>query len=246
MIVAIIQARMGSKRLPGKVLKKVDDQPLLKYMVERVRKSLLIDKVVIATTTLKQDDIIMEFCDQFKVEHFRGNINDLVSRYFECATKYSATTIVRLTSDCPLIDPIVIDEVITLFKKNCVDYASNTNPPKTNSYPAGTDVSVFRYKALSEINTTCTNPYDREHITFCFFYQDAGYKTIQLLNDKDYSMYRFTVDYSEDLEVVEYLLKEIKKKRCFGYVDEIISLIDSNEYIKTVNAKWVGLEKYWF
>lgn len=246
MIVAIIQARTGSTRLPGKVLKKVDGIPLLKYMVERVRKSLLIDKLVIATTTLKQDDIIIEFCDEFKVEHFRGNINDLVSRYFECATKYSAATIVRLTSDCPLIDPKIIDEVITLFIEKCADYAANTNPPITNSYPGGTDVSVFSYKALKRIFTDCKNTFDREHITYCFFNKHSDYKTVQLLHDEDLSGYRYTIDYPEDFEVVKYLIRELKKQKRFGYLNEIIELLDSNEKVRCTNTRYVGQEKLWF
>ena len=237
---------MGSMRLPGKVLKNVDGRPLLQYMVERVSKSLLIDRIVIATTTLKQDDVFIEFCEQNQIDYFRGSINDLVSRYFGCATKYSAEIIVRLTADCPLIDPRVIDEVITLFNEKCADYAANTNPPITNSYPGGTDVSVFSYKALKRIFTDCKNTFDREHITYCFFNKHSDYKTVQLLHDKDLSRYRYTVDYPEDFEVVKYLIKELKKQKRFGFLNEIIDLIDFNENIKSLNAKWVGLEKKWF
>ena len=243
MIVAIIQARMGSTRLPGKVLKEVDGVPLLKYMVERVRKSLLIDQLVIATSNLEQNDVIVQFCKQNHIECFRGSENDVLSRHYECAKIYKADPIVRLTSDCPLADPEVIDAAITLFKKERVDYVSNTVPPKTSTFPGGSDVEIFSIDALERAYMECKNDYDREHITFCFFKHNSDFKTIQLEQDKDWSEYRFTIDYPEDLEVAKYVIKELKRQKRFGHIKEIIEIIDSNKKLKSLNAYWIGREK---
>lgn len=238
MIVAIIQARMGSTRLPGKVLKKVDGLPLLKYQIERVKDSPLIEQLVIATTTLEEDDVIVEFCEQGHIEFFRGSEGDVLSRYYECAREYKADIIVRLTSDCPLSDPIVIDEVITLFMHKNADYAANTVPPETSMFPDGSDVEVFSMKALERAYMECTETRDREHVTFYFWKYNNGFKTVQLTQQRDWSKYRITVDYPEDFEVVKFLIKELKIKGVFGHLADIIEILDSNQEIKQKNAKY--------
>lgn len=147
---AIIQARMGSTRLPCKIFKEVDGVKLLKYMLDRVSKSNLLKKTIIATTSLSRDDVVEKFCAENRVECFRGSENDVLDRYYQCAKKYSINTIVRLTSDCPLSDPEIIDKAVNLFFAKQVDYAVNTVPPETSTYPDGSDVEVFSFKALEK------------------------------------------------------------------------------------------------
>ncbi|MCK4542952.1 MAG: glycosyltransferase family protein [Spirochaetales bacterium] len=236
MIAAIIQARMGSTRLPGKVLKEVNGKPLLMYQVERVRESKLLDKVIVATSALPKDDVITDFCERNNIDCFRGSENDVLSRYYECAKKYKADIIVRLTADCPLLDPMVIDRVISMFQKEKADYAANTAPPKTTRFPNGSDVEVFSIHALERAFIECKDLHDREHVTFYFWRYDNNFKTIQMSQGVDWSKYRFTVDYPEDLEVVEYIFQELGKKGSFGHLPEIVDIIDAAPEIKAKNA----------
>ena len=237
MIVGVIQARMGSARLPGKILKKVNGVALLGYQVERVRKSRLLDKVVVATSILDKDDIVEKFCKKNNIECFRGSENDVLSRYYECAQKYNAAIVVRLTADCPLSDPKIIDDTIKFYVDTKVDYAANTVPPETNKYPDGFDVEVFSMKALKKAYEKANDSHDREHVTFYFWKYNNGFKTAQLYNSNNYSKYRLTVDYPEDFEVVEFVIKELKKRNSFGHLNEIIEIIDANPDIKAKNSK---------
>lgn len=229
---------MGSTRLPGKVLKEVCGKPLLQYQIERVKKSTLLDKIIVATSTLPQDDAIARFCKQHNVECFRGSENDVLSRYYECAEKYKVQTIVRLTADCPLSDPRVIDEAVRLFIQQKVDYAANTVPIETSTFPDGTDVEVFSMDALEKAHKQCKDKHDREHVTFYFWKYNNGFKTTQLIRQENWSHYRITVDYPEDLEVVEFIIKELKVKNIFGHLEEMVAILASNEGISRKNSKY--------
>lgn len=231
---------MGSTRLPGKVLMEIDGVPLLGIMLERVKKSKLIDKVIIATSDQCKDDKIVDYCNVRKYNFFRGSENDVLLRYFDCAKKYNGDVIVRLTADCPLIDPEIIDKVIKLYFDSNVDYAANTVPPETNRYPDGSDVEVFSFKGIEGLvgKASDLNNDDREHVTFPFWKRNFGYKTIQLPNKHDWGKFRITVDYPEDMEVIEYIIKKLKKDDCFGSIEEVINLITSNPDIFSKNSKF--------
>jgi spore coat polysaccharide biosynthesis protein SpsF len=239
MVVAIIQARMGSTRLPGKVLEKVNGVPLLKIMLDRVALSKRINQVVIATSTLANDDQIVEFCRNEGVEVFRGSEEDVLSRYFECATEYGATTVVRLTSDCPLIDPDVIDDVVKLFESSGVDFAANTLPPDKTTFPDGSDVEVFSYSALSRANREAEELSHREHVT-CYFWRDPtlNFKIQQLQNSDDWSKYRFTVDYPEDLEVIKQILTNQSKSKYTLGLAEIVKFLEDRPEVYDLNSKY--------
>jgi spore coat polysaccharide biosynthesis protein SpsF len=236
-IIAIIQARMGSTRLPGKVLMKVNGRPLLAYQLDRISKSKKLDRVVVATSTLEKDDVIEDFCKDYGVDCYRGSENDVMSRYYECAKKYNPDTVVRMTADCPLIDPEIIDKVVQKFKDNNVDYCANSVPPETSKFPDGSDIEVFSMKALERANVEVQDEHRREHVTFQFW-QGQDYVSSQYTQDKDWSNYRITVDYPEDFEVVEYIFNEAKKNKSFVHLDEIIEIIESNEEIKNKNSQY--------
>ena len=237
MIIAIVQARMGSTRLPGKVLMEVNDRPLLAYQLDRISKSKRIDKVVVATSTLEKDGVIESFCNDYGVDCYRGSEDDVLSRYYECCKQYNPDTVVRMTADCPLIDPEIIDKVVQKFKDDNVDYCANTVPPEKSKFPDGSDIEVFSMKALEMANTEVQDEHRREHVTFQFW-QDLNYTSSQYIQNKDWSNYRITVDYPEDFEVVRCILNVLNKKRTFGNLGEIISIIDSNQEIKAKNAKY--------
>lgn len=239
MIGAIIQARMGSVRLPGKVLKKLADSSLLEFQVDRIKKAKNVDIIIVATTTESSDDAIENFCNEKGIQCFRGSENDVLSRYYDCAKDNEIDTIVRLTADCPLIDPIIIDNVVDLYLQKEVDYASNTVPPETSLWPDGTDVEVFSFNVLKRAYIESTSTEDREHVTFFFWKnKDSGVKTAQLGNSSDWSSYRFTVDYPEDMLVVEALSTEIRARGLFGNVQDIVSILNDKPEIKKLNEQY--------
>ena len=239
MITAIIQARMGSTRLPGKVLKEVDGVPLLKIMLQRVMAARKLDKVVVATTVLPTDDPIAAFCASENYECFRGSESDVLFRYYECAVKIGAKIIVRLTADCPLIDPKVIDSVVELYEKAGVDYAANTVMPETSTFPDGSDVEVFSYEALDRAQREATAASDREHVTF-YFWRDPsrGFKTAQLSNMEDWSKFRLTVDYPEDFEVIKVIVSELLKGGACPSLTEIVEFLKNSPGLTAFNSKY--------
>lgn len=238
MIVAIIQARMGATRLPGKVLKQVDGISLLQYQIARVKKSKKLDKIVVATTILEKDDSIVDLCHNNNITVFRGSENDVLDRYYQCAKEYNADVIVRLTADCPFIDPAIIDQTIELFLEKECDFAANTVPVETSKFPDGSDVEVFSMDSLERAHKECKDLHYREHVTFYFWKDDNGFKTYQLDYHSNYSKYRFTVDYPEDFEVVTDIDRILKEQKRFGYIDELVEIIDANPNIKNKNSQY--------
>jgi len=216
----------------------VNGSPLLKYQIDRVRGSSVLNKIVIATTDQAEDDPIALFCKSNDIECFRGSKDDVLSRYYECAKKLKIDTIVRLTGDCPLSDPEIIDKMIGLYRSAGVDYAANTVPPETRKYPSGLDVEVFSFSALKRAHEECKNKHDREHVAFYFWKYNNGFKTMQLGSSKNYSKYRLSVDYPEDLEVVKFIITVLKSKNSFGHAEEIFEILDENPHIKEKNSKY--------
>ena len=239
-IVAIIQARMGSTRLPGKVLMDVNDIPLLEIMLSRVTKSKLLDQVIIATSNHSNDNQIEEFCKKNNYECFRGSENDVLSRYYKCAKQNNADVVVWLTADCPLIDPKIIDSVINYFWEKGVDYAGNTVPPETSTFPDGSDVEVFTIKSLEKAYKEAKDPKDREHVTFYLWKYNHGFTTAQFSQSNDWSKYRFTVDYPEDFEFVKLVYENLYHENPNFGMDDIIKLLKKKPELLDINSKYVG------
>ncbi len=235
MITAIIQARMGATRLPGKVLKTLNNKSLLEFQLERIKLSERIQEIIVATTNESADDEIASLCNRRGIKVFRGSQNDVLSRYYHCAKENNASTIVRLTADCPLIDPKVIDAVIDLYFSKKVDYAANTVPPETSYWPDGSDVEVFSFQALKKANEETTDISFREHVTFYFWKDTNKFLSVQLDNKQDWSNYRFTLDYPEDYEVIKLINDELLRKKLFGHIDEIIDILVSKPEIAEIN-----------
>ena len=197
---------MGSSRLPGKVLMKSDNgTPILYHVINQLRHCSKVKNLVIATTTNQEDDEIEKFADNNSVDVFRGNEKDVLDRYFQCAKKYSFSTIVRVTADCPLIDPQIVDKVIEQFFSGNYDFATNT---LTRTFPIGTDVEVFSFSALNKAWENAQLPSEREHVT-PYFHNKENFKIINVENDKNISNLRLTVDRIEDFELIKQILNNI-------------------------------------
>ncbi|MGE7931977.1 cytidylyltransferase domain-containing protein [Viridibacillus arvi] len=232
-VTAIIQARMGSTRLPGKILKEVNGKPLLAYQLERIAHSECIDKIVIATTLDQKDDVIVEFCDNNDVEYYRGSENDVLSRYYETAELYEGESIVRLTSDCPIIDPVILDKTIKYYVDNDYDYVSNTIE---RTYPRGLDTEVFSRAALEKAYKEATLLRDKEHVTAYMYSNPKKFKLGYITNEEDYSKYRWTVDTTEDFELIELIFKKLYKKNSMFYMKDVIELLKQNPEWVSINA----------
>lgn len=197
-VVAIIQARMGSTRLPGKVLLDLSGEPMLVRVVNRCRRATTVDQVIIATTTETRDEAIVDLCDSRGWACFRGSEDDVLDRYFQAARKHHAEVVVRITSDCPLIEPEIIDLTVREFLQDgTLDYVSNTLPPRT--FPRGLDVEVMTFKALERAWQEDGNPAWREHVTPYIYHHPEEFALRTVTNDHDYSHMRWTVDTPEDL-----------------------------------------------
>jgi spore coat polysaccharide biosynthesis protein SpsF len=230
---AIIQARMGSSRLPGKVMKKVNGKPLLEYQIERVLRSKYIDQVIVATTTEEIDNSIVSFCAEREIDCVRGSEKDVLGRYYNASMKYLSDLVIRLTSDCPLMDPEVIDLVITTYLNNRenVDYVSNT---LQRSYPRGMDVEIFSSALLHEINTFATKDFEREHVT-PYIYQNEMYKIIQVVSEEDNSNHRWTVDTTEDFLLIQEIISSLYTKNPEFTIADILNLFDERPELVLIN-----------
>lgn len=232
-IVAIIQARMTSTRLPGKVLKKVMNKTLLEYQLERVSRSKYIDEIIVATTTNNTDQPIVELCENLNISIYRGSEYDVLSRYYEAALQSNAEIIVRITSDCPFIDPEIVDKVIELYMNSHVDYASNT---LKRTYPIGMDTEVFSFNALKQANDEATLERDREHVTAYMYVNSGLFNKKNLAYNLNLSNHRWTVDTIEDFKLVSKILEKLySDKRKFTMLD-ILDLINKYPQWSEINA----------
>lgn len=240
MVTAIIQARMGSTRFPGKVLKMVRGRPLLSYQLERIRKSSMVEQVVVATTVSPQDEEIEKFCKEEKLNYIRGSQEDVLARFYQAAKEFKAKIIVRLTADCPLIDPGLIDEAVDFYKNNTdlYDYAANTVPPPS-TFPDGMDVEVFSFSVLERAFLEARLPSEREHVTF-YLWKTGKFRTYQIKRSPDYSQYRFTVDYPQDFEVVSEILEQLYPKNNFFTMEDAVGFVNARRHLL---EKQKGIER---
>lgn len=241
MILAIVQARMGSSRLPGKVLYKYKKNTFLEILINRLRKSKLLDEIIIATSYHKNNDVICNLCKSKKIKFFRGAEKDVLSRYYKCAKKYKAKFIVRITSDCPLIDPSLIDKMINIFQKKKLDFISNTVPPKSSYWPDGSDIEIFNFKSLKKANDNENSSHNREHVTFHFWkdkLSSSKFKSYQLKKKYNTSELRYVLDYHEDFLVLKKIMEYLEKNKLFGTYQQVINYLYKNKNIRKINSKY--------
>ena len=193
-IACIIQARSDSKRLPNKILKKILGKAVLEILIQRLKKCNRIDKIIIATTNKKKDNQIIKIAKKNKVDYFRGNEFNVLKRYYDCGKKFKLENILRITSDCPLLDKRLIDKMIGIFLTSKVDYLSNTIK---RTFPDGLDIEIFNFKSLQFAFKSARTRFQKEHVTQYFFI-DKNIKKKNFKNDIDLSKKRWTLDYHND------------------------------------------------
>jgi spore coat polysaccharide biosynthesis protein SpsF len=229
MTTAIIQARMSSTRLPGKVLLDLAGEPMLARVVERTRRAQTIDRVVVATTVEPEDEPIVELCRSRGWAVSRGSRDDVLDRYYEAAVADGADPIVRITSDCPLLDPGVIDLVVRRLTAG-VDYASNINPRRT--YPRGLDVEAFPFAGLATAWQEACDPSSREHVTPFFYRHPERFRLALVESDRPASAdHRWSVDTPEDYELMRRIAEHFGKND-FGWLDVLKLLEEHPEWIE--------------
>ncbi len=212
-IVAIVQARMGSMRLPGKVMKPVNGTPLIGTLLHRLSQSQLIDEICLATSEDDVNQPLVEYIQSLGYTTYQGSENDVLDRFYQAATLTRADVVVRITGDCPLVDPEVVDKVVNTFLDDGVDIATNANPA---SFPDGLDTAVFSMKALSEAHSMAIDKHDREHVT-SYLYTSGNYRRAVYSNSEDLSGHRWTVDEPEDFEVVKNVLEHLSPDIDFSW-----------------------------
>ncbi len=238
---AIIQARMGSTRLPGKTLMKFNNVTPLEVLIKRVKKIKNIKLIIIATTKLKEDDIFEKYAKKLNIKIFRGNSKNVLERYYLAAKFFNSKNIIRLTADCPFIDQFTVTKMMKLFNTNKYDYISNTYPMPC-TFPDGSDIEIFNFKSLKKNKLEAFLPSDKEHVTK-YFWKSKKFRCYRYDNLIDLSKYRYTIDIAEDFNLFKSILKKYKNflkldmKKIVQFIDQNPGLIKYQKNIKR-NFGW--------
>jgi spore coat polysaccharide biosynthesis protein SpsF len=248
--IAIIQARTGSSRLPNKILLKILNKEILLLLIDRLLASKLINHIIIATTTNKEDYKIIHLVENYhpNVSAFRGDENDVLDRYYQAALEHKKIRnnnidIIRITSDCPLIDPIVIDLHIEEFNQRKVDYLSSRINKRT--WPHGMEMEIFTFDSLQSAWKNANEPFEREHVTpFIYKSHPEKFNLFEFSYKKDISNYRLTIDYEEDFEFVKAIFEKIFPQKPMFKLDDILQLLETEPDLMRINANRINPEIY--
>ena len=238
-VVAIVQARMSSTRLPGKVMKGIAGRPMLWHVVNRLKASVLIDEIVVATTTGPEDDIIEEWCKLGGTGFSRGSLDDVLDRYYQAAKSFRARTVVRVTSDCPLIDPALVDRAIEKFGEGGFDHVS-----VDSSFPDGLDAEVFSFDALKKAHDEAALASEREHVTPYIWKRPQVFSLCKLKSRADLSSMRWTVDDERDLKLVTEIYEGIGAGDRVFHMDEVLDFLRRKPGVLKINAATARNEGY--
>lgn len=233
-VLAIVQARIGSTRFPGKIMETISDRPMISLLLERLKKSKLINQIIVATSVSFVNDRLVEFLKSIDIESYRGSEKNVLNRFYSAAEFFGADVVVRITGDCPLVDPNLVDSVIQLFLKGSFDYTSNINPP---TFPDGMDVEVFSFDSLKKANLLAFDEFDREHVT-PFIRREKEFTRENLANSEDESSSRWTVDQPEDLEVIKRVFDFFSPNLHFSWLD-VLNLEKQSPDLFQINKKFI-------
>ena len=240
-IVAIIQARFNSSRLNGKVLADIDGKPLVERVVRRVKQVDEIDKIVVATSISASDNPLEEWCKSKKINFFRGSESNVLERFYECAKAFDANIIVRITSDDPFKDPVIISQAVNLLIKNNYDYVSNTLNP---TYPEGIDVEVFRFEALEVAFNNAILSSEFEHVTPYIWKDSIKFSLFNFEYTDNLSYLRWTIDYPEDLEFTRAVYIKMRNKAGIFLMKDILNLLKKYPELTKIQRNIIRNEGY--
>ena len=229
---AIIQARMGASRLPGKVLMEIkDDESVLHYVIKQLRYCKTIDKIIVATSNLSDDDVIRDVCNDLSVECFRGDEKNVLDRYYKCSKKFSISPIIRIPADKPLIDPRIVDYMLNIFNSGSYDYVTNFLPL---TFPSGTEVEIFSFDTIKKAWQNAVLPSYKEHVTKYIYTHKENFRIFNVKNENDLSKFRWAVDRIEDLRLVREIVKRIKKRPIV--TGDIIKILENEPDLIKING----------
>lgn len=235
-VVCLVQARVGSTRLPGKILKEICGKTILHHEIDRLKKCKEIDEIVIATTDKEDDDKIVNEAKKLSVKYFRGSENDVLSRFYYSAKENNADIIVRVTSDCPCIDFEILDKMLIYFKdkykEKQIDYLSNTI---NRTYPRGYDIEIFTFSALEKSYINAEKEYEREHVTPYIYDKTNNFLKLSFENKDDYSEYRVTLDTIEDFIVIKNIFENLYYKNPYFKLNDVVQYLNNNLHIVDIN-----------
>ncbi|MEF9951697.1 MAG: glycosyltransferase family protein [Clostridium sp.] len=232
----IIQARMGSTRLPGKVMKKIEGHSILAHDIMRIKQANEIKDIIIATTIKEEDNLIVNEATIYGAKVYRGSEDNVLERYYYAAKENNVDTVIRITSDCPLIDPRILDKMIKEYDNNDYEYMSNQSAKlEERTFPRGLDIEIFSFKLLEDAYFNAKHDYQKEHVT-PYIYENCTNK-YHFKNGANYSKYRWTLDTQEDLEAIRYIYSYLYKGKHDFYMDEVISLMIEHPEIVEINSE---------
>ena len=238
----IIQARTGSKRFPSKILYKIDHRTVIEYLIDNIAQKFRKKNIIIATTKNKRDNKLVKLVKKLKINCFRGSEENVLNRYINCGKKFNVKNVIHITSDCPLVDTNLIYKMINIFNKKKIDYLANTYPPKKSKFPDGTDIEIYKYKSLVRLNKLTQKDEDKEHVTNFFWKNPRLFKTMIVNNKKNLSMYKYSLDYKNELLLIKKILKKIKLKNLNLNYQNIVKIIKNDNSIKNISNK--NLKKF--
>lgn len=236
MNLAILQARMSSSRLPGKVLKPILGQPMILRQIERIRYARRVDRLVLATSTDTSDDVLVEHCEAASVECARGSLEDVLDRYYQVARRFGPAHVIRLTGDCPLTDPEMLDAVVEFHIAGASDYTSNSlNEP---TFPNGLDVEVMRFACLEQAWRQAHLPSEREHVTPYLYNTPGRFRLGDYRGEPDLSDLRWTVDEPEDLEFIRRIYAALYPANPAFRTRDILALLEREPALSSINSRF--------
>jgi len=229
---AIIQARMASTRLPGKVIKKIGNKTVLEHVIDRAKRINNCYKIVLATTDKRRDDVLEKIARKLKISVFRGSEEDVLDRYYQAAKFFKIDPVIRITADCPLFDPKIIDRALNLYFSDNYDYVSNVHPP---TFPDGFSAEIFKFEALEKSWRQADLSQEREHVHPYLYRKLGTFKIGNLVNKKDFSYIRLTLDEKDDLTLIRMVYKKLySDNKQFGF-KEIIKLFEREPELIKIN-----------
>ena len=211
-------------------------------MIDRIKCSKIIDKIILATTTNSKDDILVDYAKEINIDVFRGSEDNVLKRYINCCTKFNVQNVVHLTSDCPLVDLELLDRMIRYFKKNKFDYLANTYPPSKSTYPDGTDIEIYKFSSLKKLAKLTSQKEDKEHVTNFFWKNPTKFKTYTYKNKYNISNFKYSIDYKNELGLIKEIVKYSDNNKLELSAENIVKILKNNKKLKKISL--LNLNKF--